>query len=67
MALGTKAPKKYVKWLGDKDEEVLEEMPDNAANFKGVNITRYMLEEASEETLEKLLNVRNKKFKHSCL
>ena len=58
MALGVKAPKKYLKWLREKDQEILEDMPDNVASFKGVNITRYLLEEANEETLERLLNVR---------
>ena len=58
MAFGVKAPKKYLEWLREKDLEILEDMPDNVANFKGVNITRYLLEEANEETLERLLNVR---------
>ncbi len=58
IALGVKSPKEFLKWLEEKDEEILGEMPNNAKNFKGVNITRFLLQEASQDTLERLLNVR---------
>ena len=57
MALGKKAPKRYLEWLRERDQDVVDNMPDNVPSFKGVNITRYMLEEANEEVLERLLNV----------
>ncbi len=57
VALTKKAPKKYLAWLKEHDQEIADDLPDNVASFKGVNVTKFLLEEASEDTMERLLNV----------
>ncbi len=59
VALGVRAPRKYMKWLREQDALVLEDLPDDTKQFKGAIITHHLLKEASQQTTEKLLDVSN--------
>ena len=62
IALGVRAPKKYMKWLREQNAEVLQDLPHDDKKFKGAFITHHLLKEASQETTEKLLDVSTSSY-----
>ena len=54
--MSVSAPKTYVAWLKNKDEEILDHLPETK-KFKGCAITRFLLNEATDEIRELILQV----------
>ncbi|XP_060064707.1 muscle M-line assembly protein unc-89-like [Ylistrum balloti] len=45
------APKHFLDWLRNKNEDILDEMPVEDRHFKGSSVTRFILEEADDQLL----------------
>lgn len=50
------APRKLLSWLQNQDAELLEEFP-NDKKFKGTIVTKFLLEDATEEQIERLTDI----------
>ena len=50
------APKNFMSWLQDQDEELVEEFPSDKG-FKKRTITRYLLEDTTDDQIERLLDI----------
>ena len=57
MALSVSAPKGFTDWLLELDGDILNETPLTSKS-RGIDVTRFLLEEATEQDIEAFLNVR---------
>ncbi|KAL3857540.1 hypothetical protein ACJMK2_012195 [Sinanodonta woodiana] len=53
---GKRAGDEFLDWLQERCPDVLEEMPVNDKKFKGKQITNFLIDEADEEMVSKLLD-----------
>jgi hypothetical protein len=52
-----RAPKKFLTWVREQNENILDELPVEP-KFKGRKITKFLLNEASKDLIESILDVR---------
>jgi hypothetical protein len=53
---GVRSPKSYVSWLRDSDPYIVSSFPHTKA-LKRSRLTQYLFSDASDQLIEKLLNV----------
>jgi hypothetical protein len=52
-----RAPKKFLTWVREQNANILDELPV-VPKFKGRKITKFLLNEASKDLIESILDVR---------